>query len=350
MRKLLCAAAMAGLAGSLLSGCGATLKRPPVPRPLTQQELIAAASPAVVNVKVRGKYGLIGTGTGFLISSTEVFTPAHVVRAAASIKVRFPNGHIIPARIEGENDCKDQALLKLTEPVRSAVTLPLATSGRPMAASRMVLLNYGINIQARGRQTMSTTPESIINALVRRPVLPGDLPPVSRLIQGDKDAGPGSSGGALVDNAGNVFGMNVIGDGTSSYMLPAEQLLAELPALRSGDRHSDLGLDLTPFSMFDPTYLYNDRGFGREVRHWVYSQHLAGLVVLNAADNSPGEKFDFGDIIVEVNGIKVRSMKGMCSALDSSGPGEKITFRGFTVGPPPLGVIHYWKLTVKTRA
>jgi S1-C subfamily serine protease len=353
MRKLLCATAAAAVAGSVLTGCGASLKQPPVPRPLTDQQMIKAAGPGVVEIKTKGRYGS-ATGTGFLISSTEVYTPAHVLAGGVSFKVKFASGRIVPARIEGRNDCADKALLKLAQPVHNAVTLPLSASGRPDPNTHFDLLHYGSNIQSFGHETMSTVAMTVTNPHLggRADVTP-DMAPVTDLFQGSPGAPAGASGGPALDLAGNVLGMFVIrGDNdTQAYFEPASQLRGELASLRGGSQHGSLGMEVAGFYQVDLARYYGSRYFARLVTSVMRYYHQTGLFVLATEDGQPADRADIypGDVITRVNGERVHTMRGVCSVLESSAPGARISVEGVTLDPHSSLFLKPWKVTVRTH-
>jgi S1-C subfamily serine protease len=348
MRKSLSAVAAACLAASALAGCGATEKRPVVSAALTDQQLIKAAGPGVVAIRARAKYGLEDEGSGFMIDKQHVMTAAHVVHGAASLKVRFSNGTQMPAVVVGSNDCTDQAVLKLSEPVPNAAVLPISADGAPAPTTKLDLLGFGSNIQAFGHETMSTNALAVTNSIVRHPQMPDDLPAVSPLIQNSPGAEPGSSGGALLTADGEVAGMMVISNtkGTQSYAIPASSLREQLPTLLGGDQHDSPGLDLLGFDQVDLNGYYGS-SLGPDVYSWVHRHHYAGLFVDSVQADSPADQAGLqrGDIIYMVKGVSVSSMGDMCSALQSTSAGERITLHAISIDA--AGYVHYLKKTMK---
>lgn len=351
MRKLLCATVLAGLAGSaVLTGCGATLEQPAVPPRLTDAQMMKTAAQGVVAVQARGKY-YKAEGTGFMIDDDHVLTAAHVVRGAAALKVRFPNGDLVSASIQGRNDCKDQALLKLANPEPDAVTLPLSADGPPAATSHLDLFDYGSNIQRFGHESMTTTSVQVTNGNVARPHMPPDLPAVGPLIQTGPGPREGSSGAAMLTADGAVAGMIILGNQTQSmgYAIPASELRQELPALMSGDEHASLGIDVLSMAQVDLAAFYGDAGVGGVVAHYLHHTHQEGLFVADVEQPSPADDAHIapGDVITKVDGAPVRSMRGVCGVLQSTPPGHRIKVEGVSLGWN-RHFLDNWKRTVTT--
>jgi len=61
-----------------------------------------------------------GTGSGVLVSATEVMTAAHVVQAANRVLVEFPSGEEIEASVVASRATHDVALLRLARPAPAA--------------------------------------------------------------------------------------------------------------------------------------------------------------------------------------------------------------------------------------
>jgi S1-C subfamily serine protease len=351
MRKLLCATAVAGLAGSaVLTGCGATPKQPAVPPRLTDDQLIKAAEPGVVAVQARAKY-FKGEGTGFMVDDDHVLTAAHVVRGAAAITIRFSNGDRVSASIQGRNDCRDQALLKLANPEPDAVTLPLSADGPPAATSHLDLFDYGSNIQRFGHESMTTTSVQVTNGNVRRPGMPLDLPAVSPLIQTGPGPRAGSSGAAMLTPDGAVAGMIILGNQTDSmgYAIPASELRRELPALMSGDQHTSLGIDVLGVPQVDFAAFYGSQRLGNAVARYLRVTHQEGLFVTDVEQPSPADDAHIapGDVITHVDGAPVRSMRGLCSVMLSTPAGHRITVQGVSMADDHH-FLDTWKRTVRT--
>jgi hypothetical protein len=150
--------------------------------------------PSVVTISVYDAQGkLIGTGSGFLLSSKGVIaTCYHVIQQADSAKVHLQSGDVY--RVEGCLDLdmeKDFAIIKI-----SAVELP------PVRLGNAEGLEPGDNVIAVGAPfgLSGTVSTGIVSQI--RPK--GEY----RVIQHTAHISPGSSGGPLLNESGQVVGVN----------------------------------------------------------------------------------------------------------------------------------------------
>lgn len=150
----------------------------------------------------------IGTGSGVVISPDGmIITNNHVIAGAQSLSVTTNDNHIYEAELIGTDPKTDIALLK----INSEVDLPFIRFGDSDNA------RVGEWVLAVGNpfNLTSTVTAGIISAKSR------DLTGESRqsFIQTDAAVNPGNSGGALVDENGDLIGINTaITSQTGSYI------------------------------------------------------------------------------------------------------------------------------------
>src|SRR3984885_5261392 len=148
-----------------------------------------------------------GTGSGFIVSPDGyILTNAHVVSEAQTVTVRLTDRREFQAKIVGQDEHTDVAVLKI-----DAVNLPVVKIGDPR------LLKPGQWVVAIGSPFTfdNTATAGIVSATARS--LPNDnsVP----FIQTDAAVNPGNSGGPLFNARGEVVGINSqIFSQTGSYM------------------------------------------------------------------------------------------------------------------------------------
>jgi S1-C subfamily serine protease len=111
-------------------------------------------------------------------------------------------------------------------------------------------------------------------------------------------------------------------------------------------------VDLVSLYADDPDYGRYGSYLGRIVKRIIRSDGLTGMFVQSAADNSPVFKKVFaGDMVTKVNGVRIRSLRGLCGVIQSTAPGERITISGvrITSGTTLGEVLDPWTVRVKTR-
>ncbi|MGI9521398.1 MAG: trypsin-like peptidase domain-containing protein [Hyphomicrobiaceae bacterium] len=139
------------------------------------------------------KRGAVPEGSGVAIfEGGYVATAWHVVRSAPRINVRLSNGRILPAQLVGKDAKSDIALLKV-----AADLAPLKPIAQLALAQRVCAIAnaYGLGLSVTcGVVSALNVSNAGINA-------------VEDFIQTDAAINPGSSGGALVDENGQLVGL-----------------------------------------------------------------------------------------------------------------------------------------------
>ena len=211
-----------------------------IPRDIFEQMLIPRGYERMVE----------GLGTGFLVSADGlVITNQHVTNGAEQIIVTLRDGRDLPARLLGEDDQTDIAVLKL-----DTTGLPVAPIGRSAG------LQPGDWVVAIGNPYgfLLGDPEPTVTAgvvsAVGRDVLPSgnQSAPHVDMIQTDAAINPGNSGGPLVDADGEVVGVNTFilsqsgGSVGLGFAIPIERAMRVAQDIRAGGRvqRGWLGLDI----------------------------------------------------------------------------------------------------------
>jgi S1-C subfamily serine protease len=174
----------------------------------------AALSPGVVAILTYSDVGAphdgqipTGQGTGFVIDTEgHILTNHHVIDGAEEIEVDFPQGMKAWAELLGKDPDSDLAVLKVDLPALQLVPLPLGDSdavrvGDPVAA-------IGNPFGLAGTMTVG-----IVSALERtldseRQAPGGSAFSAGDIIQTDAAINPGNSGGPLLNQHGEVIGVN----------------------------------------------------------------------------------------------------------------------------------------------
>lgn len=159
--------------------------------------VVARAVASTVNIEADGCGGR-HEGSGFAAAENLVATNAHVVAGAERIRVRRPDGRLLPATIVLFDPARDLALLSV--PRLGQVALPIAS---PSEGTAGAVLGY-----PGGQNTVRVAP-----AIVRReaPTVGRDIYNRSRterqVLYLASALRPGDSGGALIDGEGRVIGV-----------------------------------------------------------------------------------------------------------------------------------------------
>jgi putative serine protease PepD len=166
----------------------------------------AKVLPSVVSIAFTSQAGS-GTGSGIVISTDGVIlTNNHVVAEAAdggSLTVSLQDGRTASAAILGRDPGADVAVIKV-DGLDGLVPAQLGSSASLKVGQQVVAIGSPLGLSG-------TVTAGIVSAL-DRPVVSGEqgssATSVLNAIQTDAAVNPGNSGGALVDMAGRVVGIN----------------------------------------------------------------------------------------------------------------------------------------------
>jgi putative serine protease PepD len=180
------------------------------------------AAPSVVTIRVAGD-GAGGNGSGVVLSADGyVLTNAHVVSVNGStrnvnLSVRISDGSVYQAKLIGADPTNDLAVIKI-ESTKALVPIVFADSSLINVGDQVVAIGAPLGLEA-------TVTRGIISALNRTiQVASSESPdqnslefwsgnagrPISlNVIQTDAAINPGNSGGGLVNDRGQLVGINV---------------------------------------------------------------------------------------------------------------------------------------------
>ena len=245
-----------------------------------------------------------GAGSGVVLGQGRVLTNAHNVRGD-QVTVTFADGRTAEGTVAGKDIDGDLAVIDVD--TGGAPALPWA-DGAPASLGTPVfaLANPG----GRGLRVtfgfVSGVDRSFRGPRGRR--ITGSLEHTSPLL-------PGSSGGPVVNAAGELLGINTNRLGEGFYLaIPADGTLRErAEALGRGEFATPprLGVAIAPGHV------------ARRLRRAVGLPDREGLLVREVTEDSPAARAGLaqGDLIVAVAGQPVSSIDDLFDALQAAGEG-----------------------------
>jgi len=274
-----------------------------------------------------------GSGTGFLISADGlILTNKHVVGAAnektGQYKILLNSGKQYYAQLIGKDPINDLAVLKIFD--KNLPYVQLGDSDQLSIGTTVIAIG-----NALGRYQNSAT-KGIVSGVGRNIEASDQSGNISEIldnvIQTDAEINPGNSGGPLVDLAGNIVGINVAIDQSGSaigFAIPINDAKPVVKSVREIGRivRPRLGVRyhmLTP-ELAQQLKLAKDSGAWISVNQDGTPSVLAG---------SPADKAGLkpGDIVTEINGIKLQGKATLISVIQKFKPGDRIGLKVFRDG------------------
>jgi len=262
-----------------------------------------------------------GSGTGFIWDQLgHIVTNYHVIKGATQARVTFADKSTLEAKLVGLSPRSDLAVLRVTGMPANLPSLSIGTS-RDLVVGQDVL---AIGSPFGFDYTLST---GVISGLGREIQGAGGLPIIGAL-QTDAAINPGNSGGPLLDSAGRLIGINTMifsPSGASAgigFAVPVDTVARVVPELIA------YGQEVRPVIGVE---LVDDQVTARV--------GIEGVLVRSVQPGSPAAQVGIepsridpvtgtivlGDVLLEVDGVKLRSMADLYLQLEKHKPGETVT-------------------------
>ena len=259
-----------------------------------------------------------GLGSGVIVAPTgTVLTNEHVVRNAEEIKVTLGDGRQLPAKVLGESDVYDLAVLKVEG--RGLPSAPLGDSDRLVVGEWAIAIGSPFGYLLN--DTQPTVTAGVVSA-TRRDIKSevSQMGMYKNMIQTDAAINPGNSGGPLVNADGEVIGINTFiftqGGGSIGlgFAIPINLAKRVLEEIRQYGRVRTAypGMTLQPVT----PYIAQRLGF----------RDTEGMVVSRVDPDGPAARAGVrvGDRIRKVNDQSVNSVDDAQRSIYGATVGEKL--------------------------
>ena len=271
--------------------------------------IAAQVTPSVVRIDARSAVGA-GSGSGVVYRADgHIVTNNHVVANARDVSVTLPSGQEYEAEVVGTDPTSDLAVLKV-----DATDLPVPAYAEATPAIGEGTIAIGSPFGLDGSVT-----SGIVSALNRSVNAQGA--PLVDLIQTDAAINPGNSGGALVNDAGEVIGINTViataGGGSDGigFAIPVSTVQSVADQLIDTGRvaHAYLGVQ---GQTVDPQVA---RTYGLGVDE--------GAVIARVEDGSPAAEAGLrqGDIVVALGDTPISSFEELAGRIQREPVGDTVT-------------------------
>lgn len=266
-----------------------------------------------------------GAGSGIIVSQTDdellILTNHHVVEGAEELSVQFVNEKSYDAKVKGSSEKRDVAIISVkTKDIDSATmeSIKIATIGDSNS------LKVGNGIIAIGNalgygQSVTTGVVSALNRTVTTDVSS------AKMIQIDAAINGGNSGGALINAAGEVVGINSVKYSSSGYTssasiegmgfaIPISDVKELIEGLMNGEEidDSDVVLGIEGYIITEA-----------QSKNYNIPQ---GFYISKVTEGKAAEKagIEMGNIVTEIEGKKVESVETIKGILLDKKVGDKV--------------------------
>ncbi|MBQ3743063.1 MAG: trypsin-like peptidase domain-containing protein [Bacteroidales bacterium] len=253
----------------------------------------------------------VGLGSGVIIRPDGyIVTNNHVIAGADLIEVTLENNRVYPAKLVGTDPATDIALIKIE--AEDLPTVPLGNSDDLRLGEWVLAIGSPYDLR-------STITAGIVSAKGRSmPNYDGQYR-VESFIQTDAAVNPGNSGGALVNAAGELVGINTsIISRTGSYTGYSFAVPVNIVSKVVDDfiEFGEVQRAILGVSIVD---------VNAELAAQANLTDIDGVYVANVQKDSPAERggLQQGDVIKEVNLNPVHNSAGLQEQISRLRPGEK---------------------------
>lgn len=255
----------------------------------------------------------VGSGSGVIIREDGyIVTNNHVIEGATDIEVTLTNNKTFKAELIGTDPATDVALIKVD--AQGLPVIPFGDSDKLRLGEWVLAIGSPYNLR-------STVTAGIVSAKGR------SIPDNSRefkiesFIQTDAAVNPGNSGGALVDKAGNLVGINTaIVSQTGAYAgysfaVPVnivKRIVDDLMDFGSV-RRAVLGVVMSPIT--------------QEIADKLKLSSLNGVYIVEVSPGSAAEQAGVKkeDVLVKIDSVQVTNASSVQEMVSGFYPGDKAT-------------------------
>lgn len=258
------------------------------------------------------EYHQKGEGSGFIIDPNGmILTNAHVVSGADSVTVTLKDGRKLKGEVRGVDEPSDLAVVKING--RNLPVAPLGNSKDLQVGDWAIAVGNPLGLD-------NTVTLGIISTLNRSSSQVGIPDKRLDFIQTDAAINPGNSGGPLVNEQGEVIGINtaIRADAQGiGFAIPIDKAKLVQDTLARGGKisHPYIGIRMVTLTPELAKQSKNDPNAT------IIVPEIDGALVMQVLPNSPAAIAGLrrGDVITQVDGQAVTTAEQLQDLVEQSG-------------------------------
>jgi S1-C subfamily serine protease len=274
-------------------------------------------------------------GSGFVLDKAgHIVTNYHVIEGGDEIHVSFSNQDTLEAKLVGSDPSTDLAVLRVEASSRGLTPLQLGDSDTVRVGDPVVAIGNPFGLDR-------TATAGIVSAVQERTITAPNGDPIDHVIQTDAPIYRGNSGGPLLNDRGEVIGVNShiatdeVGsdaDAGVGFAVPSNTI-------------KNVAAQLVDKGKVDRAYLgIGGTAVTRELAELFGLPVDTGVLVERVGPSTPASKADLqggtsdvvvagesyslgGDVIVAIGGERIASLPELRDVLSRHEPGDEVQVR-----------------------
>lgn len=263
-----------------------------------------------------------GQGSGFITDKSGIIlTNAHVVSQADRVIVTLRDGREFEGTVKGTDEVTDLAVVQIDPQGADLPVAPLGDSSQIQVGDWAIAVGNPIGLN-------NTVTLGIISTLQRSSAQVGIPDKRVEFLQTDAAINPGNSGGPLLNQNGEVIGINTAiranaeGIGFAIPIDKAKELKDILAAGREVP-HPYVGVQMITLT---PEIAQQSNS---DPNSPIIIPEVDGVLVIRVLPNTPAESAGIrrGDVIIDVDGTAITSANQLQSVVENSGLNQSLKFK-----------------------
>lgn len=263
-----------------------------------------------------------GQGSGFIIDRGGiVLTNAHVVNGADKVMVTLKDGRTFQAKVRGVDEVTDLAVVHIEGASGDLPVAPLGDSNSVQVGDWAIAVGNPLGLD-------NTVTLGIVSTLKRSSAQVGIPDKRLEFIQTDAAINPGNSGGPLLNDQGEVIGINtaIRADAMGiGFAIPINKAKAIKDQLARGEAipHPYLGVQMATLTPELARQNNNDPNSPFPV------PEVNGVLVVRVLPNMPAAAAGIrrGDVITQIDNRPVTSADSLQNIVESSQVGQVLQIK-----------------------
>ena len=262
-----------------------------------------------------------GQGSGFITQKDGIiFTNAHVVSGADRVTVTLKDGREFEGVVRGTDEVTDLAVVKIDPQGVDLPVAPLGNSGDIQVGDWAIAVGNPVGLN-------NTVTLGIISTLTRSSAQVGIPDKRIDFLQTDAAINPGNSGGPLLNQRGEVIGINtaIRPDANGiGFAIPIDKARSITTTLAAGKQvpHPYIGVQMRTLT---PEFA---RRSNQNPNSPVTIPEVNGVLIVRVLPDTPAESagLRIGDVVTAIDGQAITDAGQLQTVVDSSGLNTSLNF------------------------